>query len=156
VTVSSSASNQRKIEFDNLQSERVYKPMFQAYAQSKLAGLIFSQEIATAVEGRRVAHSQHSRTSWIRGNKPAGGSSKAGFEDPDYNDEAFPVARRDAWGSASPVCRSRCRGSSWRLLRPGWYRGAERGIQLLCRCRKARWMKPLRSGFGWKLSASHM
>jgi NAD(P)-dependent dehydrogenase (short-subunit alcohol dehydrogenase family) len=43
--VSSSASNQGKIEFDNLQSERVYKPMFQAYAQSKLADLIFSQEL---------------------------------------------------------------------------------------------------------------
>ena len=45
VTVSSAASNQGKIEFDNLQSERVYKPMFQAYAQSKLADLIFSREL---------------------------------------------------------------------------------------------------------------
>jgi NAD(P)-dependent dehydrogenase (short-subunit alcohol dehydrogenase family) len=45
VTVSSSASNQGKIEFDNLQSERVYKPMFQAYAQSKLADLIFTLEL---------------------------------------------------------------------------------------------------------------
>jgi len=45
VTVSSSASKQGKIEFDNLQSERVYKPMFQAYAQSKLADLIFTQEL---------------------------------------------------------------------------------------------------------------
>ena len=45
VTVSSSASNQGKIEFDNLQSERVYKPMSQAYSQSKLADLIFSQEL---------------------------------------------------------------------------------------------------------------
>jgi NAD(P)-dependent dehydrogenase (short-subunit alcohol dehydrogenase family) len=45
VTVSSSASKQGKIEFDNLQSERVYKPMFQAYAQSKLADLIFSLEL---------------------------------------------------------------------------------------------------------------
>jgi NAD(P)-dependent dehydrogenase (short-subunit alcohol dehydrogenase family) len=45
VTVSSSASNQGKIEFDNLQSERVYKPMFQAYAQSKLADLIFSRDL---------------------------------------------------------------------------------------------------------------
>ncbi len=45
VTVSSSASNQGKIEFDNLQSERVYKPMMQAYAQSKLADLIFSLEL---------------------------------------------------------------------------------------------------------------
>ena len=45
VTVSSSASKQGKIEFDNLQSEHVYKPMFQAYAQSKLADLIFSLEL---------------------------------------------------------------------------------------------------------------
>jgi NAD(P)-dependent dehydrogenase (short-subunit alcohol dehydrogenase family) len=45
VTVTSSASNQGKIEFDNLQSERLYKPMFQAYAQSKLADLIFSLEL---------------------------------------------------------------------------------------------------------------
>jgi NAD(P)-dependent dehydrogenase (short-subunit alcohol dehydrogenase family) len=45
VTVSSSASKQGKIEFDNLQGERVYKPMTQAYAQSKLADLIFSQEL---------------------------------------------------------------------------------------------------------------
>lgn len=45
VTVSSSASKQGKIEFDNLQSERVYKPLFQAYAQSKLADLIFAQEL---------------------------------------------------------------------------------------------------------------
>ena len=45
VTVSSGASNQGKIEFDNLQSERLYKPMFQAYAQSKLADLIFAREL---------------------------------------------------------------------------------------------------------------
>ena len=44
VTVSSAASNQGKIEFDNLQSERVYKPM-QAYSQSKLADLIFAREL---------------------------------------------------------------------------------------------------------------
>jgi len=44
VTVSSGASNQGRIEFDNLQSERVYKPM-QAYSQSKLADLIFTQEL---------------------------------------------------------------------------------------------------------------
>ena len=45
VTVSSGVSNQGKIEFDNLQSERVYKPMFGAYSQSKLADLIFQQEL---------------------------------------------------------------------------------------------------------------
>jgi NAD(P)-dependent dehydrogenase (short-subunit alcohol dehydrogenase family) len=45
VTVSSGVSKQGKIEFDNLQSERTYKPMFGAYAQSKLADLIFTQEL---------------------------------------------------------------------------------------------------------------
>jgi NAD(P)-dependent dehydrogenase (short-subunit alcohol dehydrogenase family) len=45
VTLSSGVSHQGSIRFDNLQSERVYKPMFQAYAQSKLADLIFSQEL---------------------------------------------------------------------------------------------------------------
>jgi len=34
-----------KIEFDNLQSERIYKPMFGAYSQSKLADLIFQLEL---------------------------------------------------------------------------------------------------------------
>jgi NAD(P)-dependent dehydrogenase (short-subunit alcohol dehydrogenase family) len=45
VTVSSGASKQGKIDFENLQSERLYKPMFQAYAQTKLADLIFAQEL---------------------------------------------------------------------------------------------------------------
>jgi NAD(P)-dependent dehydrogenase (short-subunit alcohol dehydrogenase family) len=45
VTVSSGVANQGKIEFDNLQSERVYKPMFGAYSQSKLADLIFQLEL---------------------------------------------------------------------------------------------------------------
>ena len=45
VTVSSGVSKQGKIDFDNLQSERTYKPMFGAYAQSKLADLIFTQEL---------------------------------------------------------------------------------------------------------------
>jgi NAD(P)-dependent dehydrogenase (short-subunit alcohol dehydrogenase family) len=45
VTVSSSASKFGKIEFDNLQSERVYKPMFQAYGQAKLADSIFALEL---------------------------------------------------------------------------------------------------------------
>lgn len=45
VTVSSGVTNQGKIEFDNLQSERDYKPMFGAYSQSKLADLIFQLEL---------------------------------------------------------------------------------------------------------------
>jgi len=45
VIVSSSASKFGKIDFDNLQSERVYKPMFQCYSQSKLADSIFALEL---------------------------------------------------------------------------------------------------------------
>jgi NAD(P)-dependent dehydrogenase (short-subunit alcohol dehydrogenase family) len=45
VTVASSAANMGKIEFDNLQSERVYKPMFGTYSQSKLADLVFALEL---------------------------------------------------------------------------------------------------------------
>jgi NAD(P)-dependent dehydrogenase (short-subunit alcohol dehydrogenase family) len=62
VTLSSGASHQGKIEFDNLQGERVYKPMFQAYAQSKLADLIFSQELQrrlTAVGSPIISTAAH-------------------------------------------------------------------------------------------------
>ncbi len=45
VTVASGVTNYARLEFDNLQSERRYSPMFQAYAQSKLADLIFQQEL---------------------------------------------------------------------------------------------------------------
>jgi NAD(P)-dependent dehydrogenase (short-subunit alcohol dehydrogenase family) len=45
VIVSSSASNMGKIDFDNLQSERRYSPMWGAYAQSKLADSIFAIEL---------------------------------------------------------------------------------------------------------------
>jgi NAD(P)-dependent dehydrogenase (short-subunit alcohol dehydrogenase family) len=45
VTVSSGIVHRGKIEFDNLQSEREYRPLFGAYAQSKLADLIFMIEL---------------------------------------------------------------------------------------------------------------
>jgi NAD(P)-dependent dehydrogenase (short-subunit alcohol dehydrogenase family) len=45
VTVASGVTNHARIEFGNLQSERRYSPMVQAYAQSKLADLIFQQEL---------------------------------------------------------------------------------------------------------------
>jgi NAD(P)-dependent dehydrogenase (short-subunit alcohol dehydrogenase family) len=45
VTVSSGVTNQGKIDFENLQSERLYKPMFGAYSQSKLADLILQLEL---------------------------------------------------------------------------------------------------------------
>jgi NAD(P)-dependent dehydrogenase (short-subunit alcohol dehydrogenase family) len=45
VTLSSIAGAFGKIDFDNLQGERRYTPMMQAYAQSKLADLIFALEL---------------------------------------------------------------------------------------------------------------
>jgi NAD(P)-dependent dehydrogenase (short-subunit alcohol dehydrogenase family) len=45
VTVASGVTNMGRIEFDNLQSERAYKPMFGAYSQSKLADLVFQMEL---------------------------------------------------------------------------------------------------------------
>lgn len=45
VTVSSTASKFGKIDFANLQSERRYSPMWQAYSQSKLADSVFALEL---------------------------------------------------------------------------------------------------------------
>jgi NAD(P)-dependent dehydrogenase (short-subunit alcohol dehydrogenase family) len=62
VTVASGIANHAKIEFDNLQSERRYNPFFQAYAQSKLADLIFQQELQrrlTAVGSPIVSTGAH-------------------------------------------------------------------------------------------------
>ena len=48
-TVASTAANFGKIDFDNLQGERKYSPMFGAYAQAKLADLIFALELQRRV-----------------------------------------------------------------------------------------------------------
>lgn len=45
VIVSSSITKMAKLEFDNLQGERRYSPMNQAYAQSKLADSLFALEL---------------------------------------------------------------------------------------------------------------
>ena len=49
VIVSSAIANQGKIKFDNLQGERSYSPMTQAYAQSKLADSLFALELQRRV-----------------------------------------------------------------------------------------------------------
>jgi NAD(P)-dependent dehydrogenase (short-subunit alcohol dehydrogenase family) len=45
VTVSSIVAHQAKIDFDNLQSERIYKSIYGTYSQTKLADLIFALEL---------------------------------------------------------------------------------------------------------------
>jgi NAD(P)-dependent dehydrogenase (short-subunit alcohol dehydrogenase family) len=50
VMVSSSATKWAKLDFDNLQSQLEYKPMFQAYGQSKLADSLFALELHRRLE----------------------------------------------------------------------------------------------------------
>jgi len=45
VIVSSSVTKRAKIDFNNLQSERHYNPLWQAYSQSKLADSLFALEL---------------------------------------------------------------------------------------------------------------
>ena len=62
VTVASGVTNHAKLEFDNLQSQRRYSPMFQAYSQSKLADLIFQQELQrrlTAIDSPILSTGAH-------------------------------------------------------------------------------------------------
>lgn len=62
VTVSSTASKFGKIDFANLQSERRYSPMWQAYSQSKLADSIFALELQrrlTAIGSPILSTSAH-------------------------------------------------------------------------------------------------
>jgi NAD(P)-dependent dehydrogenase (short-subunit alcohol dehydrogenase family) len=59
VTVSSGVARQAKIEFDNLQSERRYKPMFGTYSQSKLADLIFAMELQRRAGTRLMSTAAH-------------------------------------------------------------------------------------------------
>jgi NAD(P)-dependent dehydrogenase (short-subunit alcohol dehydrogenase family) len=50
VTIASSASKLGKIDFDNLQSELSYRPMWGAYSQAKLADLIFALEFQRRID----------------------------------------------------------------------------------------------------------
>ncbi len=62
VIVASSFTKWAKLDFSNLQSERLYKPMVQAYSQSKLADLLFAFELQnrlTAAGSPIIATSAH-------------------------------------------------------------------------------------------------
>ncbi|XP_033362718.1 retinol dehydrogenase 12-like [Bombus vosnesenskii] len=53
VNVSSSAHKRGKIKFDDLNNEKTYEPG-EAYAQSKLANILFTQELANKLKGTGV------------------------------------------------------------------------------------------------------
>ncbi len=50
INVSSLAHHMGKIHFEDLNSEKSYHPV-KAYAQSKLANILFTRELATRAEG---------------------------------------------------------------------------------------------------------
>ncbi|XP_051872185.1 retinol dehydrogenase 12-like [Pristis pectinata] len=54
INVSSAAHKMGKIQFDDLNSEKNYSPM-KAYAQSKLANILFTRELARKLEGTSVS-----------------------------------------------------------------------------------------------------
>lgn len=53
ITVASDAHRRGRMNFDDLQMERKYTP-FRAYAQSKLANVLFARELAKRLEGSGV------------------------------------------------------------------------------------------------------
>ncbi|XP_033363157.1 retinol dehydrogenase 13-like [Bombus vosnesenskii] len=53
VNVSSSAHKRGKIKFDDLNNEKTYEPG-EAYAQSKLANILFTKELANKLKGTGV------------------------------------------------------------------------------------------------------
>jgi NAD(P)-dependent dehydrogenase (short-subunit alcohol dehydrogenase family) len=53
VTLASEVVHRGRIEFDNLQSERKYVPLYGAYSQSKLADLVFALELQRRLEAAR-------------------------------------------------------------------------------------------------------
>ncbi len=126
VTVSSSASKQGKMVFDNLQSERVYKPMFQAYAQSKLADLIFSLELQRRLKAvgspilSTAAHPGYAVTNLQADHVAAGLKMLMAIMKPFLSQDAAHGALPTLYAAVSSG------GSSWGLLRPGWHRGAKR------------------------------
>jgi len=78
VTLSSGASHQGKIDFDNLQSERVYKPMFRRMRNRSLPTSSFRRN-AAAVDSRRMPDHQHGRSPWIRGDESSADHVGAGL-----------------------------------------------------------------------------
>ncbi len=105
VTVASAVANQGKIEFDNLQSERRYRPMWGAYSQSKLADLIFAQELQRRLSALHspiistAAHPGYAITNLQTSGPGEGGFGIAGL----LSIILKPIASQDAAHGALPT-----------------------------------------------------
>ncbi|WP_158824032.1 oxidoreductase [Granulicella sp. S156] len=127
VTVSSSAGKWGKLDFDNLQSERVYKPMRQAYGQSKLADSIFALELQrrlTAIGSPILSTAAH--PGYALTNLQKGGSGEIGFVLQLLSAALKPVASQDAAHGALPTLFAAVAPEAT----PGGYYGPDRVFEL--------------------------
>ncbi len=127
VTVSSSASKWGKIDFDNLQSERVYKPMLQAYAQSKLADSIFAVELQrrlTAMGSPILSTAAH--PGYAITNLQRGGRGESGLGLRLLSSLLKPIASQDAAHGALPTLFAATAPEA----QPGGYYGPNRMAEM--------------------------
>jgi NAD(P)-dependent dehydrogenase (short-subunit alcohol dehydrogenase family) len=128
VTVSSSASKWGKIDFDNLQSDRVYKPMFQAYGQAKLADSVFAVELQRRLDAigspilSTAAHPGYALT-----NLQTAGPGNAGGPVLKFLAAILkPIASQDAAHGALPTLYAAVSPEA----KPGGYYGPDRFFEL--------------------------
>ena len=127
VTVSSSASKWGKIDFDNLQSERVYKPMRQAYGQSKLADSVFALELQrrlTAIGSPILSTAAH--PGYALTNLQTSGPGEVGLVLRMLSEVLKPIASQDAAHGALPTLFAAVAPEAT----PGGYYGPDRFFEL--------------------------
>jgi len=127
VTVSSSASKWGKIDFDNLQSERYYKPMRQAYGQSKLADSIFALELQrrlTTIGSPILSTAAH--PGYALTNLQKGGAGETGLFLRMLSAVLKPIASQDAAHGALPTLFAAVAPEAT----PGGYYGPDRFFEL--------------------------
>jgi len=129
VIVSSSASNFGKIRFDNLQSERAYSPMWGAYAQSKLADLIFATELQrrlAAIKSPVIAVAAHPGYA-ITNLQTSGPGASGGYLLQRLMARLLrPIASQDAAHGALPTLFAATASEA----EPGGYYGPDRMMQM--------------------------
>ncbi|MCL1925133.1 MAG: oxidoreductase [Defluviitaleaceae bacterium] len=122
VIVSSSAANFGKIEFDNLQSEKRYKPMFGAYSQSKLADSVFAVQLQrrlTKVNSPIIATAAHPGYAVTNLQKTGPGG-----KEPFMMSLLKPLISQDAYGGALPTLYAAVSENA----EPGGYYGPDKAF----------------------------
>ncbi|HTB97192.1 MAG TPA: oxidoreductase [Terracidiphilus sp.] len=129
VIVSSSASKMGKIEFDNLQGERRYIPMWGAYAQSKLADSVFAVELQrrlAAAGSKVIAAAAHPGYAVTNLQTSGPGESGGGLVQRLAMVLLKPIASQDAAHGALPTLFAAAAPG----VVPGGYYGPDRMMEL--------------------------